>query len=91
MHMCKQFYISFKIILNNRFFVFKIQGLYCNELIFCKLVNLQKPRYGTKVRMRVIGAQGRTGSLKYGQFDKQKKGRKTFSGLFSKIYVGKGE
>ena len=44
-YMYKQFYISFKIILNNRFLVFKIQGLYCPELIFCKWVNLQKSRY----------------------------------------------
>ena len=47
-YMYKQFYISFKIILNNKFLVFKIQGLYCHELIFCKFVNLQKPRYWDK-------------------------------------------
>ena len=35
-YMYKQFYISFKIILNKRFLVFKTQGLYCYELIFCK-------------------------------------------------------
>ena len=39
-----QFYISFKIILNKRFLVFKIHELYCHELIFCKPLNLQKPR-----------------------------------------------
>ena len=27
------------------FLLFKTQGLYYHELIFCKLVNLQKPRY----------------------------------------------
>ena len=48
----KQFYISFKIILNNRFLVFKIQGLYCHELFFCKWVNLQNPDIGIKVRMK---------------------------------------
>ena len=37
----KQFYISFKILLNKRFLVFKIQGLYCHELIFYKWVDLQ--------------------------------------------------
>ena len=41
-YMHKQFYISFKIILNKRFLVFKTQGLYCHELIYCKWVNLQK-------------------------------------------------
>ena len=44
-YMCKQFYISSKTILNKRFLLFKTQGLYCLELIFCKWVNLQKPRY----------------------------------------------
>ena len=44
----KQFYISFKIILNNRFLFFEIQGLYCQKLIFCKWVNLQKSRYWDK-------------------------------------------
>ena len=44
--MYKQFYISFKIILNKRFLVFKMQGLYCYELIFHKWVNLQKPVLG---------------------------------------------
>ena len=43
-YMHKQFYISFKIILNKRFLVFKIHDLYCHELIFCKPLNLQKPR-----------------------------------------------
>ena len=43
-YMCKQ-YISFKTILDKRFLIFKTQGLYCYELIFCKLVNLQKPKY----------------------------------------------
>ena len=41
----KQYYVSFKIILNKRFLVFKTQGLYFHELIFCKWVNLQNPRY----------------------------------------------
>ena len=45
MRMYEQFYISFKIILNNRFLAFNIQGLYCQELIFCKWVNLQQLRY----------------------------------------------
>ena len=78
--MYKQFYISSEIILNNRFLVFKIQGSYCHELIFCKWVNLQNPDIGTKVRMIVIGVQGRTGSLEQVHFDKhfmydvQKKG-----------------
>ena len=44
-YMYKQFYISFKIILNKQFLAFKTQGLYCHELIFCKWVHLQKPRY----------------------------------------------
>ena len=44
-YMDKQFYISFNIILNKRFLIFKTQGLYCHELIYCKWVNLQKPRY----------------------------------------------
>ena len=35
-YMYKQFYISFKIILHKSFLVFKKQGLYCHELIFCK-------------------------------------------------------
>ena len=47
-YMYKQFHISFKIILNNRFLVFNIQGLLSHELIFCKWVNLQKPRYWNK-------------------------------------------
>ena len=34
-----------KVILSRRFFVFKSQGLYYHELIFCKWVNLQKSRY----------------------------------------------
>ena len=33
-YMYKQFYISFKIILNKKFLVFKTQDLYCLELIF---------------------------------------------------------
>ena len=34
------------IILNKRFLVFKTQGfIYYHELVFYKLVNLQKPRY----------------------------------------------
>ena len=37
LYVLKIFYISFKIILNRRFFVFKAQGLYYHELIFCKL------------------------------------------------------
>ena len=41
-YMYKQFYISFKIMVNNTLLVFKIQGLYCHELIFCEWVNLQK-------------------------------------------------
>ena len=44
-YMYKQFYISFKIMLNKQFLAFKTQGLYCHELIFCKWVHLQKPRY----------------------------------------------
>ena len=44
-YMYKQFYISFKIILNKRFLVPKRQGLHCDELIFRKLLNLLKPRY----------------------------------------------
>ena len=59
MHTHKQFYISFKTIVSNRFLVFKIPGLYCHELIFCKWVNLQKhflilwqKDIGTKVLMR---------------------------------------
>ena len=44
-YMCKQLYISSKTILNKRFLLFKTQGLYCLELIFCKWVNLQQPRY----------------------------------------------
>ena len=28
-----------------RFLVFKTQGFYYQELVFCKLVNLQKPSY----------------------------------------------
>ena len=44
-YMYKQFYISFKIILNKGFLVFKTQGLYCYELIYCTWINLQKPRY----------------------------------------------
>ena len=32
--MYKQFYISYKTF-----------GLYCHDLIFCKLVNLQKPKH----------------------------------------------
>ena len=39
-YMNRQFYISFKIMLNKRFLIFKTQGLYCHELIFCKWVNL---------------------------------------------------
>ena len=38
----KQFYISFRIILNKRFLVFKTQDLYCHELIFCKWVKFAK-------------------------------------------------
>ena len=44
-YLYKQFYNSFKIILSKRFLVFKTQGIYCHELIFCKWVNLEKPRY----------------------------------------------
>ena len=44
-YMYKQFYIPFKIMLSKRFLVFKTQRLYCHELILCKWVNLQKPRY----------------------------------------------
>ena len=52
-YMYKQFYISFKIILNKRFLVFKTQGLYCHELIYCKWVNLHKnPDIKMKVRMK---------------------------------------
>ena len=49
-YMYKQFYISFKMILNKRFLVFKTQGLYCHELIYCKWVNLQKK---TDIKMKV--------------------------------------
>ena len=42
-YMYKQFYISFKIILNKKFLVFEKKGLCCHELIYCKWVNLQKP------------------------------------------------
>ena len=41
---CKYVYvqaISSKLILNKRLLVFKTQGLYCHELIFCKWVNLE--------------------------------------------------
>ena len=44
-YMYKQFYISFKITLNKGLLVFKTQSLYYHELIYCKWVNLQKPRY----------------------------------------------
>ena len=44
-YMYKKFYIQFKILLNKRFLVLKTQGLSCYELIFCKWVNLQKPKY----------------------------------------------
>ena len=39
----RQFDNSSKIIINKKFLVFKTQGLCCQELIFCKWVNLQKP------------------------------------------------
>ena len=42
-YMHKKFHISFNN--TNRFLIFKIQGLYCHELILCKWVNLQKSRY----------------------------------------------
>ena len=45
MHIYKQVYISLKKRLHNRFLAFNIHGLYCNELIFYKRVNLEKPRY----------------------------------------------
>ena len=44
-YLYKQFYNSFKIILSKRFLVFKRPGIYCHELIFCKWVNLEKPRH----------------------------------------------
>ena len=44
-YLYKQFYNSFKIILSKIFLVFKRPGIYCHELIFCKWVNLEKPRY----------------------------------------------
>ena len=43
---------SFRIILNKRLLVFKTQGLYCRELIFCKWVNCEKPDIRMKVRMK---------------------------------------
>ena len=52
--MYKQYYIPFKIILNKRFLVFKTQGLYRHELIFCKWVNLHKPDTRIKVRMKSL-------------------------------------
>ena len=59
--MYKRFYIFFKIILNKRFLVFKIQGLYFHELIYRKWVNLQNPNIRMKVRekvkFKVTGAQ----------------------------------
>ena len=39
------FYIFFEMILYKRLLVFKTQSLCYHELIFCKLVNLQKLRY----------------------------------------------
>ena len=47
-YMYTQLHIFFKIILNNTVLVFKIQGLYCPKLIFCKWANLQKRRYCVK-------------------------------------------
>ena len=44
-YLYKQFYNSFKIILSKIFLVFKRPGIYCHELIFCKWVNLEKPRH----------------------------------------------
>ena len=44
-YLYKQFYNSFKIILSKRFFVFFRPGIYCHELVFCKWVNLEKPRH----------------------------------------------
>ena len=44
-YMQKQSYIPIKIILNKRFLALKTQSLYCQELIFCKWVKLQKARY----------------------------------------------
>ena len=48
-YMYKQFYISFKIVLKKRFLVFKTQGLFCYELIFCKWVSLQKIKYHDEI------------------------------------------
>ena len=38
------FYVSLRVMLNKKYSVFKTLGLCYYELIFCKLVNLQKPR-----------------------------------------------
>ena len=59
----KQFYISFKIILNIRFLLFKIQGWYCHQFVLCKWVNLQKPRnwdkkYDEKLGWELQGHRG---------------------------------
>ena len=53
-------YIFFKITLNNRFSVFKIEGLHCHELILCKWVSLQNPRYWDESQDEKC-PQGRTG------------------------------
>ena len=102
-YICKQFYTFFKIILNKRCLVFKTQGLCYHELIFCKQVNLQKPRYqdGSQDESykRQIRNLGRIGFLEQGHFDKHfmyerhtKEGlrRKTCSCFFSKILLKQG-
>ena len=79
-YMDKQFYISFNIILNKRFLIFKTQGLYCHELVSCKWVNLPKTqilgwKLGWKAMLEVTGTQpgifrGRTSFLEQKHFDK---------------------
>ena len=58
--MCKQLYIFFEIILNKKFLVSKTQDLNCHELIFCKWVNLQKPRYWDESQDKKLGRELQT-------------------------------
>ena len=44
-YMYKQYFYLLQNNTTERFLVFKTQGLYYHELIFCKLVNFQKPRH----------------------------------------------
>ena len=44
-YMYKQIHISFNILVHERYFLFKTQGLYCHKLIFLDHLNLQKLRY----------------------------------------------